>query len=108
MLNRYTGEDEYFTLDEFVINPGPEGLIAVWLTGIGRQVQVGQFYGEEVLDVDFALYNPDGNKDQDDYVRKAYNSTVPEEKQSEAFDVEKLACLGHEYKWKRQFLKGQR
>ena len=87
------------TFYEIVVGVGPGGVLGVWLTGIGHNIQVATFYGEET-EVDFAQFNPDGIKDRNRFVNEITAGRVSPQELAKPIDFTSWEQNAKNYLWK--------
>ncbi len=86
------------TYYEIVVGVGPGGVVGVWLTGPGHNIQVATFYGEET-EVDFADFNPDGIKDRDRFVKEITAGRVSHTELSNPIDFKSWEYNAQSFNW---------
>ena len=94
-----SNENVKITYNEIIIGVGPGGVIGVWLHGIGFNIQVATFYGEET-EVDFASFNPNGIKDRDRFVTEITAGRVSPQELAKPIDFKSWETKAKTFNWK--------
>lgn len=90
------------TYNDIVVGLAPGGAVSVWLLGASRTTEVGHYQAEKT-EVEMKDFNPDGNQNQDSYIKNKIESFSDDTKNvlaEQGIPIGKWTAFTERFLWK--------